>query len=222
MNWPRRDWPERRPRPKAAKLDSEAFNRLHARATAFVEQSVVLRDLLNSVQAARGRLYFWREPEDLMARVTPLAPRSLLLEAPRGDTWIEVRRGQLATLLKAIETDVRGTFHGLGILAGPAPTGDPPALVVLHRDLGIPLRVLAEPRYWHAMHREPSIAEVSAAKDRVLVNFVASSFSSSFGGTCLYALREGIWGCYTVRPNASGTLADAEAWLEKRSWKDWG
>ena len=86
MSWRTRDWPLRQPRPKAAKLEPEALPRLHQCATAFVEQSPVLRELLAGVQAVRGRLYFWRAPEDLMARVTPLDPRSMLLEAPRGKT----------------------------------------------------------------------------------------------------------------------------------------
>ena len=169
MSWRRHDWPARQPRPKVFKLEPEALARLHARATGFVEHSGVLRELLDSVQAARGRLYFWREPEDLMARVTPLDPRLMLLEAPRGEGWLEAKRGLLATVLKAIESDTRGTFHGLGVLATPPPVGEPPALFVLHRDVGIPLRVLAEPRYWHSMHRWPAIAEMSASKDRVLV-----------------------------------------------------
>ena len=82
MSWGRRDWPTRQPRPRAAKLDPEALARLHVRATKFVDQSQVLRELLDGVQAARGHLYFWREPDDLMARVTnghqgrSLAPRA--------------------------------------------------------------------------------------------------------------------------------------------------
>jgi hypothetical protein len=222
MRWRERHWPERLPRPRAAKLSREALDRLRAHAAKFVEESAVLRELLEEVQLARGRLYFWREAEDLMARVTPLGPRSMLLEAPRGDTWTEKKRGPLATVLKTLEADTSGTFHGLGVLAQRRARGEPPAQLILHRELGVPLRVLAEPRYWYSMHRKATIGEVSDKKDRALVHFVAHGMSGSFHGTCLYALRDGGWGCYTIRPNASETITSAVAWLEKRDWEDWG
>ena len=145
----------------------------------------------------------------------------MLLEAPRGDSWTEKKRGQLATVLKALEGDTLGTFHGLGSLAAEPRGGKPAAQVVLHREIGVPVRVLAEPRYWYSMHRTPFIAEVNGQKDRVLVRFGAGGISGSFHGTCLYACRDGEWGCYTVKPNASETAATAERWLEKRHWEDW-
>jgi hypothetical protein len=223
MSWrDRPGWGEYHPRPKAAKLPKEALERLHVRAEQYVEQSVVLRELVQEVQLTRGRLYFWRAPEDLMARITPLAPRCMLLEAPRGDTWTKQKQGQLATALKTLEHDTKGTFHGLGALAMDQHAGDPPAQVTLHRELGIPIPVLAEPGYWYSMHRVPVIAEINQAKDRALVDFIAGGLSGSFHGTCLYALRDGEWGCYAIRPNASETIAAAEAWLEKRGWEGWG
>jgi len=220
MRWGR-DWPERVPRPKVAKLSRDALERLRAHAAEFVEESVVLRELIKEVQLARGRLYFWREAEDLMARVTPLGPTSMLLESPRRETWREEKRGPLATVLKALEADTLGTFHGLGALAGHRTRGEQPVQLILHRELGIPPRVLAEPRYWYSMHREPTIAEISDRKDRALVHFSSVGMFGSFHGTCLYALRNGDWGCYTIRPSASATIASAEAWLEKRAWDDW-
>ena len=30
------------------------------------------------------------------------------------------------------------------------------------------------------------------------------------------------WGCYTIKPSASETIAMAETWLNKRDWEDWG
>lgn len=93
MRWRNRDWPERPPLPKVAKLPREALEQLHARAEKFVEKSIVLGDLIETVQLARGRLY---------------------------------------------------------------------------------------------------------------------------------ALRDGEWGCYTIRPNASETISSAEKWLDKRDWNDWG
>lgn len=221
MRWRNQGWPERTPRPKLAKLTREALQRLHARATEFVEKSVILRELLKDVKLARGRLYFWREPGDLMARITPLGPRSMLLESPRGDSWTKHKRGLLATVLKVLEGDTRGTFHGLGSLVAKQPGGKPSVQVVLNREFKIPVRVLAEPGYWYSMHRVPVIAEVSDALDRALVHFIAYGISSSFHGTCLYALRDGEWGCYTIKPSASKTIASAETWLDRRDWDDW-
>jgi hypothetical protein len=174
------------------------------------------------VQLARGRLYLWREPDDLMARITPLGPQSMLLESPRGNSWTEHKRGQLATVLKVLEGDTQGTFHGLGSLVAKQRGGKPSEQVVLHRDFKIHVRVLAEPGYWYSMHRKPAIAEVNDTKDRVLVRFVTYEISGSFHGTCLYALRDGEWGCYTIKPSASETISSAEKWLDKRDWEDWG
>ena len=191
MRWRDRDWPERPPRPKKAKLPRETLERFHTRAVGFVEKSVVLGDLLENVELARGRLYFWRQPKDLMARITPLGPRSMLLEAPYGNSWTEKKRGQFATVLKALEGDTLGTFHGLGSLAKEPRDGKPTAQIVLHREIGIPVRVLAEPGYWSSMHRKPVIVGIGNPKDRVLVRFFAHTFSESFHGTCLNGLREG-------------------------------
>lgn len=222
MRWRNRGWPERVLRPKAAKLSKEELQRLHTRAAKFIEESVILRELVENVQLARGRLYLWREPGDLMARITPLGPRSMLLEAPRGNSWTEHKRGQLATVLKFMEGDTRGTFHGLGSLVAKKRRATPSAQVILHRDLKIPVRVLSEPGYWYSMHRKPVIAEVNDTKDRALVRFVAHGISGSFHGTCLYALRDGEWGCYMIKPSASENISTAETWLDKRNWEDWG
>ena len=217
-------WPERVPRPKAAKLSRDELQRLQARAKKYVEESTILRELVGEVQLARGRIYLWRDREvnDLMARITPLGPRSMLFETPRRNSWTEHKRGQLATVLKYAESDTRGTFHGLGSLIAKKSGTKPSGQAVLHQDLGIPIPVLAEPGYWYSMHRKPSIAEISDSKDRALVRFVAFGMSGSFHGTCLYALKEGEWGCYTIKPSASETIATAEAWLDKREWEDWG
>lgn len=200
MRWRNRGWSERTPRLKATKLPREALQRLHARAVKFVEESFILCELVESVQLARGRLYLWREPDDLMARITPLGPRSMLLESPRGNSWTEHKRGQLATVLKVLEGDTRGTFHGLGSLVAKQRGGKPSPQVVLHWDFKIPVRVLAEPRYWYSMHRKPAIAEVNDTKDRLLVRFATYGISGPFHGTCLYDLRDGEWGCYTKDP----------------------
>ena len=45
---------------------------------------------------------------------------------------------------------------------------------------------------------------------------------SSEPATCLYALKDGEWGCHAIKPSASATIATAEAWLDKRDWEDWG
>ena len=150
MRWRNRSWSERTPRPKAVKLPREALQRLRDRAARFVEESLILRELLDEVQ--------------------------------------------LATVLKVLKGDAQGTFHGLGSLVAKQREGKPSAQVVLHRDFKIPVRVLAEPRYWYSMHPKPAITEVNGAKDRVLVRFVTYGISGSFHETCLYALRDGKWG----------------------------
>lgn len=109
-----------------------------------------------------------------------------------------------------LAADTRGTFHGLGVLSEEHGDARPPAQVSLHREIGVPIRVLAEPGHWYALHRQPVIAEVSDAKDRVLVRFIAHGLSGSFHGTCLYARRDGEWGCYTIRPNAGGERVEDE------------
>ncbi len=220
MGWGRR-WPEREPRPVAAGLSSEEMQSLLGRATDFVEASPVLREVVHRVQRARGRLYLWRAQDDLMARITPLSARSMLLETPRGsNSWVEHKRGPLKSVLKVVELDTDGSFHGLGWLAAAEPDASAPQ-VVLHRELGVPLGVLAEPRYWYSMHRSPVLAELGPSRDRALVRFVSHGLSHSFHGTCLYALRDGAWGCYTVKPSASASIASAEQWLDRRGWKDW-
>ena len=217
-----RHWPERTPRPQRAKLSPEALQRLHARAERVIKESAILSELLDGVQLARGRFYLWRRPDDLMARITPLGPRLMLLESPRRNSWTEHKSGQLATVLKVLERDTQGTFHGLGSLVAQQRGGETSAQVILYWDLKIPIRVLAEPRYWYSMHRRPVIAEINDTKDRVLVRFATCGISGAFHGTCLYALRAGEWGCYTIKPGVSQTISSAEKWLDKRNWEDWG
>lgn len=222
MRWHNRGWPERIPRSEVAKLPSAALQHVRNRVVRFVEESLILGKLLNEVQLVRGRLYLWRQPGDLMARITPLGPRLMLLESPRKSSWSEHKCGPLATVLKVLEGDTQGTFHGLGSLVAERREGEPSAQVVLYRDFGIPVHVLAEPRRWYSMHRKPVIAQINDAKDRVLVRFVTHGISGSFHGTCLYALRDSQWGCYTIKPSASETICSAETWLDKRGWEDWG
>jgi hypothetical protein len=91
------------------------------------------------------------------------------------------------------------------------------------QDFGLPLHILVEPSEWYSFHRKPTIVEGGEDRTRVLVRFGAmSSSGEDFGGTCLYALREGRWGAYRIRPSESRDIATAEAWLVKRKWKQWG
>ena len=88
---------------------------------------------------------------------------------------------------------------------------------------GLPLHVLVEPSEWYSYHRQPTIVEGSEDRIRVLVRFGAMSTSGeSFGGTCLYACRDGRWGAYRIRPIESRNIVTAGAWLVKRKWKQWG
>jgi hypothetical protein len=185
----------------------------------------------------------------VLGRITPLtsAKHDLLLEAERRQgRWCEVAEGSAATLIKVIASDSQGTFHGLGFLdaslrrlgAGQtrlpvtlhdkrqfvyADTGEGcTAQEALFHYFGLPVAVVAEPSGWYASHRTPSLMEASEDGTRVLVRFTAESMSGeSFGGTCLYVCHDGQWGAYTIRPSASKTIAQAEAWLVQRKWRAW-
>lgn len=63
--------------------------------------------------------------------------------------------------------------------------------------------------------------ESSEDKSRVLVQFLASGWSGTFGGTCLYLIKDGVWGAYKIKPSESADIATAERWLVKRKWKAW-
>jgi len=92
-------------RPAAVKLPPEVLARLHARAFELIEDCEILREWIHDVQSVRGRLYLWREPEGHVARITPLGPRSVLLDTRRGRSWAEVKRGALATVLQALAAE---------------------------------------------------------------------------------------------------------------------
>ena len=182
-------------------------------------------------------------------RITPLADSNgLLLEQEhRRGSWSEFARGSVGKLIRAVAGDTRGTFHGLGSLdsalrrAGkdlerlPVKRAGKTQFVyveggqtcsvqeALFHDFGLPLVVLIEPSEWYAYHRKSAIGEANKEKGRVLVRFGAMSWSGEeIGGTCLYALRDGRWAAYRIRPSESRDIASAEAWLEKRKWREWG
>ena len=182
-------------------------------------------------------------------RITPLADSDdLLLEHEhRRGSWSEYERGSVGKLIRAVAGDIRGTFHGLGSLdkalrragkgLGRLPVkregktrfvyvgGGETCSVqeALFHYFGLPLDVLVEPSEWYAYHRKPAIVEANKEKGRVLVRFGAMSWSGEdFGGTCLYALRDERWAAYRIRPSESRDIASAEAWLEKRKWREWG
>ena len=185
----------------------------------------------------------------VLGRITPLtsAKNDLLLETERRKgSWFEVAEGSAAKLIKIIASDSKGTFHGLGSLDASlrrldegqarlpvtlndkrqfvyADTGEGcTAQEALFHYFGLPVAVVAEPSGWYAYHRTPSLIEASEDCTRVLVRFTAESMSgASFGGTCLYVYQDGQWGAYTIRPSASKTIAQAEAWLVQRQWRAW-
>ena len=187
--------------------------------------------------------------KEVWARITPLtdAKHKLLLEVERRrGNWSEVARGQAAKLAKTIASDTRGTFHGLGYLDASlrrleegqerlpmtlddnghfvyTDTGEDCSVQeALFHYFGLPIEVVAEPSAWYSYQRRPKITEVSEDRTRVLVQFMATSMSGeSFGGTCLYIRRDDRWAAYTIKPNESRTIAQAEAWLVKRKWRAW-
>ena len=187
--------------------------------------------------------------EELWGRITPLADTkaNLLLETRnRKDQWFTVATGSAATLIKVVSSDKKGTFHGLGSLDASlrrlgkaqerlpvkdegkgrfvyAETGKLCTVQeVLFHYFGLPVEVIAEPTDWYAYHRKPIIVETSKDRTRVLVRFAAETLCGGvFGGTCLYARKDGAWGAYPIKPSESENIADAEAWLVKRKWRAW-
>jgi len=221
MGWRSDRWRPYEPRPKVAKLSAEQLERLRDTASRFVTRSKVLSVLVERVELTRGRLYLWRDETDLMARITPLSSATFLLESQPGTAWSEHARGTLRVVLVALERDRFGRFHGLGSLARKPKAGDSSVLATLHGTFGVPLDVVAEPREWYALRRQPGIVKHDTKRGRVLVRFTAIGPFGSFGGTCLYARRDGEWGCYVIKPSASASIATAEAWLARRSWQGW-
>jgi hypothetical protein len=222
MRWRSNDWPAYRPRPKVAKLSTADLERLHASVTRFVARSRVLSAVVAQVTCARGRVYVWREGDDLWARLTPLSRAALLLETPWRTGWSEYKRGEARSVLASLERDPHGTLHGLGVLVRKRKDGRRSVQEILHDDHGVPLSVVAEPRHWYELRRQPAIAEVDRDRGRILARFESFGPFGGFGGTCLYAQRDGEWDCYTIKPSAAATIESAEAWLVKRSWEDWG
>jgi len=181
-------------------------------------------------------------------RITPLADSAdLLLEQEgRKGSWSEIARGSARKFIKTVASDTKGTFHGLGALDKMLRrTGKGLERLQVKREgmtfvytesgevcspqealfhyFGLPLHVLVEPSEWYSYHRKPMIIEGSEDRSRVLVRFGAmSSSGESFGGTCLYAYRDGRWGAYRIRPSESRDIDSAEAWLVKRKWRQWG
>jgi hypothetical protein len=253
----RQRWPERTPRPQARTLPDEEKTKLLAMMTKEVAASPVLSGLGVKVRLQRGRFHLEQpltegDPTEIVAlgRITPLADSEadLLLESEyREGKWSEIARGSARKLIRAIASDTKGKFHGLGsldkvlrkaskglerlpvTLRGKtkfvyAETGiECSVQEALFHYFGLPLRMIAEPSEWYSYHREPKIVEASKDRTRVLVRFTAESLSGGeFGGTCLYACRDGQWGAYPIKPSESRAIATAEAWLVKRKWRSWG
>ncbi|MBM4072207.1 MAG: hypothetical protein FJ271_25265 [Planctomycetes bacterium] len=185
---------------------------------------------------------------EVLGRVTPLAAakQALLLETEnRSGSWSEESKGTVQKVIKAVASDTEGTFHGLGSIdtvlrkSGKGLTRLPVKKVgknkfvysetgaicsvqeALFHYFGLPLEVIAEPSEWYSYHREPEIVESGKDKKRVLVRFSAVGPFGEFGGSCLYAERDGSWDAYTLRPSESRNIATAEAWLVKRKWEAW-
>jgi hypothetical protein len=255
MRWWRHRRPEPIPRPKARRLTETEKGKILAAMTRAVAASPVLSYLGVEVRALRGRFYIQRELNqhgeaaiEVLGRITPLltAKGALLLEVQRRrGSWHEVAEGSVQRLIKAIASDTKGTFHGLGSLdknlrkTGKGLSRLPvkmqgnyqfvyagtgavcTAQDALFHYFGVPLEIIAEPSVWYLYHRVPQIVEASKDRARVLVRFSAMSLSGSFGGTCLYARQDCQWGAYPIKPSESRNTATAEAWLVKRKWKAW-
>jgi hypothetical protein len=245
MGW-RRNWSARPPRPKVRRLSADDKENLLSDMAREIARSPGLSGFGVQVRFLRGRFYVERPTPsgvEVWGRITPLDDE-LLLEVERR-SWNEVARGSAQKLVKVIAGDARGTFHGLGSLdnslrrAGQGltrlamklegngfvypDTGEGGTVQeALFHFFGLPIEVIAQPALWYSYHRTPFIVDFSADRTRVLVRFSTMSWSGeSFGGTCLYAQRDGRWGAYPIKPSESRSIATAEAWLDKRKWKAW-
>lgn len=243
MRW-RRHWLPKPRRPKVHHLAVERRQEILAKMTREIANSPILFGFGLQVRFLRGRFYVERAlptEVEVWGRITPVADDFLLEHEWRG--WREIARGSPQKLIKIIAGDTKGTFHGLGFLdnslrkAGQGlsrramevkdnnfiytDSGESCSVQeVLFHYFGLPIEVIAQPRHWYSYHRTPRIAEYSQDRTRVLVRFTATSLQGTFGGTCLYAQRDG-WGAYPIRPSESKSIATAEAWLVKRKWKGW-
>lgn len=188
------------------------------------------------------------EPEiEAIGRATPLDgfDEKLLLEVEHDKgNWSTIVKGKAEKVIKTIAADAEGTFHGLGALdASLRRRGDltrkkmimlddfqfvyanterdATAQEALFHFFGTPIKVIAEPREWYIYHRRPKVIEVNQDKTAVLIGFTADSWSGSFGGVCLYAMRDDQWQDFTIKPNQSQSIASSLEWLEKRKWQAW-
>jgi hypothetical protein len=244
MQW-RRSFSTRPPRPKVHRLSADTQEEILAKMTWEIADSPILSGFGLQVRFLRGRFYVERPLSSgnvVWGRITPVADEFLLEHEWR--SWAKIAEGSPQKLIKVIAGDSQGTFHGLGFLDGSlrkagqgltrlpmeikggkfvyADSGEGCSVQeVLFHYYGLPIEVIAQPKLWYSYHRTPHIAECSEDRTRVLVRFSAESLRGSFGGTCLYAQRDGSWACYPVRPSESKNIATADAWLVKRKWKGW-
>ena len=189
-----------------------------------------------------------RPTTEIIGRVTPLesTEKEFLLEVEKQlGSWYTVIQGTEIDVIHKILQDTQGTFHGLGDLDtslrktggsqnrlevrmledGRFVYADTGKTCTFHETLFhffyIPINVIAEPRQWYIYHREPHIIEVSVDRTRILVEFIANGFSGVFSGICLYALVDGKWRAFTIKPNQSRDIDTAVEWLMKREWQEW-
>jgi hypothetical protein len=194
----------------------------------------------------------WKDNDfsiEIIGRITPLnTPMgTLLLEAEKTTgNWFEVKRGSARKVIRAVTDDTEGTFHGLGFLEkNLRQTKDNTKQVeiemqhgfrfiysdtgkectvqeALYHLFGVPIEIIAEPRDWYWYHRKPRVREVSEDRTKILVDFIAMSWSGeNFGGSCLYMKKQNKWQIFKIRPNQSSEIVTAVKWLEKRQCKGW-
>jgi len=68
-------------------------------------------------------------------------------------------------VLKFVEGDTKGIFHGLNSLIEKKRGRTSLTQVVLYRDIKIPIPTLAESRYGYSVHRKSVITKVNVTKD---------------------------------------------------------
>jgi hypothetical protein len=197
------------------------------------------------------RLWQYEDEElpeiEVIGRATPLGgfDDKLLMEIEyKKGNWSKYAAGKPKIVANAIAADSKGTFHGLGSLDASLrrESGLTRQKMVMYDDFqfvyakterqaavqealyhffGVPIKVIAEPREWYVYHRQPEIVEVNEEKTAVLVRFAAESWMGSFSGITLYAMHDGEWGEFSIKPNQSESIASSLVWLEKRKWRAW-
>ena len=249
MGW-KNKWPEKAPKPEVEKLSDKEKLEILTEIENGIEASPVLTSLNFRVKMRRGRFYYEQKFDSefiALGRITPLLRKRFMLDVKvRENSWSEVAKGNINELTDMVSGDTEGAFHGLGLLDASLRLAKKQGVVkleitkkdatsfyysnsdkecsvqeVLFHYFDVPIPVIAEPSLWYIYHRVPTIKEIDDDGHSILTYFSSSGYHGSFGGTCLYTKREGVWNIFVIKPSESKTIESALKWLKKRNWVSW-